>query len=312
MIKKNINILIYEFLEYLKTRNYSNRTVLNYNYQLKYFTGFLKNKRIELISQIDKDLISKYQQYIYYYKTRYNRDKEVQLSTQSQICRLTAVKSFFNYLEKKEIINKNPTRFMELPKIEKRLPRDILSPDEINKIMIIPDTKKILGYRDRTLLETIYSTGIRRNELLNLKLFDIDFNEQVLFIRKGKNAKDRLIPIGQTASEFIKQYIEYVRPKLTKESNPNNCLFLSRTGKRMSSTELNYLVKGYVEKAGIKKKINCHSLRSSMATSMLKNGADIIYIQKILGHSRPESTQIYTQVDITDLKGIYKRTHPRK
>jgi len=186
-----------------------------------------------------------------------------------------------------------------------------LSVSEARRIIHAPDTKTVIGYRDQAVLEVLYSSGIRKEELNNLTLEDVDCDDGFLRIIEGKGNKDRIVPIGRIACRYLENYIHSVRSELV--TNPqNNYLFLTMRGKKFSKNVLWELVKKYARKAKLKKNVYPHTFRHSCATAMLKNKADIRTIQKLLGHASLDSTQVYTHLSITDLKDVHRRCHPRE
>jgi integrase/recombinase XerD len=221
------------------------------------------------------------------------------------------LKSFFKWLARNNVILYNPASDLELPKLEKRLPRNVMNAAEAESVINQPDTTTPLGVRDRAILETLYSTGVRRMELVGLTLFDLDVSRGTVMVREGKGKKDRMIPIGERALAWIKKYLVDVRPTLVVPPD-GGTLFLTVLGEPLSRNRLGELVREYVEKAGIVKKGSCHLFRHTMATLMLENGADIRFIQEMLGHENLSTTQIYTQVSIRKLKEIHTATHPAK
>jgi integrase/recombinase XerD len=200
---------------------------------------------------------------------------------------------------------------LELPKLERRLPKAILSAQEAESVINQPDIGEPLGLRDRAILETLYSTGIRRQELINLLVQDVDRERGTLFVRQGKGKADRMIPIGERAVQWIDKYLNETRPELACGQDEGR-LFLSQYGTAISPNGLTLLVRNYIEKAHIGKRGSCHLFRHTMATLMLENGADIRFIQAMLGHVKLDTTQIYTQVSIKKLKEIHTLTHPAK
>jgi integrase/recombinase XerD len=191
------------------------------------------------------------------------------------------------------------------------LPKAVLSVAEIEQVLAQPNINDPLGLRDRALMETLYSTGMRRLELVNLKLYDLDTERGTVTIRQGKGKKDRVIPIGDRATAWIDKYIREARPQLVMEPD-DHTVFLSNAGEPFCLDHLSDLVRTHVDAANIGKRGACHLFRHSMATLMLENGADIRYIQQMLGHADIKTTQIYTQVSIRQLKRIHDATHPAK
>ena len=198
-----------------------------------------------------------------------------------------------------------------MPRLERRLPRHVLNISEAEQVLNMADTNDPLGIRDRAIMEMLYSTGMRRMELINLNIYDIDGERGTLIIRQGKGKKDRMIPIGDRAVKWIDKYLYEIRPTLVI-SPDHGTLFLTGQGEAFTPGRLTQMVRTYVSASGIGKKGACHLFRHTMATLMLEHGADIRYIQEMLGHAKLETTQIYTQVSIRKLKQIHTLTHPAK
>lgn len=235
--------------------------------------------------------------------------REQPLSFRSQHSRLVPIRVWFRWMARQRLILHNPANELELPRLGHRLPKHVLNTSEAEKVIAQPDINDPLGLRDRALLETLYSTGMRRLELANLKLYDLDTERGTLTIRQGKGKKDRVIPIGDRAAAWIDKYVSDSRPHLVNEPD-DNTVFLSNAGEPMSLDYLTQLVATHVDAAQIGKRGACHLFRHTMATLMLENGADIRYIQAMLGHADLKTTQIYTQVSIRHLKQIHTATHP--
>jgi integrase/recombinase XerD len=195
--------------------------------------------------------------------------------------------------------------------MEKRLPKHILTATEADRVLNQANVADPLGVRDRALLETFYSTGMRRMELASLKLYDLDLERGTVMIRLGKGKKDRMIPIGSRAMAWIDKYVIEVRPALVREPD-DGTLFLSNLNEAFTPNRLTQLVREYVDAASLGKRGACHLFRHTMATLMLENGADIRFIQQMLGHAELSTTQIYTQVSIRKLKEIHTLTHPAR
>jgi integrase/recombinase XerD len=185
----------------------------------------------------------------------------------------------------------------------------VLSVSEVEKVLALPDVKDVFGLRDRALLETLYSTGVRRKELIGLGLFDIDTERGTLHVREGKGGRERVVPIGERARLWIDKYVSDARPELLVPPD-TGVLFLTRFGEAFRPGPLTNLVRGYVDRAELGKTGSCHLFRHTLATVMLEHGADIRYIQEMLGHAELSTTEIYTQVSIRKLCAVYAATHP--
>ena len=233
------------------------------------------------------------------------------LSLGHQLSCLCAIRSFFRFLYRRGVLLHNPAAAVELPRQEKRLPRTVLSPSEARRLLEAaqrPHSAREL--RNRAILETFYATGIRCGELSHLRLYDVDTEERVLKVRNGKGAKDRHVPLTRKAAEAIEAYLEKGRSELLSAKKAP-FLFLADKGGFLQVAVLNKMVRRYASKAAIRKHITCHTFRHSVATHLLKGRADIRHIQALLGHESLSTTQIYTRVEISDLKEVLRRAHPR-
>ena len=246
--------------------------------------------------------------YLYHYR---KRDGDP-LTFSSQLTHLVPVRAWFKWLARQNYILFNPASELELPKVEARLPKHTLTVGEVEQVMAQANVIDPLGLRDRAVLETFYSTGVRRMEMANLLMYDLDVDRGTLMVRQGKGKKDRVVPIGDRAIAWIDRYIHDVRPGLTVGDRSENSLFLTHLGDPFTPDRLTQLVRHYIDKAEIGKSGSCHLFRHTMATLMLENGADIRFIQAILGHTKLDTTQIYTQVSIRKLKEIHTLTHPAR
>jgi integrase/recombinase XerD len=301
---EKLDCLLLKFKEQLKTKGFSERSIASYEQNVRYFLNYLKELEITNINEVDKRLLLQYQTFVH---TETHKEKPLSSSTQS--VRLIAVRSFYSYLLKYGYILRDHSQDLNLPKQPNQLPRDILTKKEIGKLLSAPDLETPLGIRDRTILEVLYSTGIRTTELCNLTITDIDLNHGELRVNLGKGAKDRIVPLGEMASEYLELYLKESRPKLVKDHQ--NLLFITKNGEQIKRSYLSYIVKKHCQEAGLTKIISPHALRHTCATHLLKGKADIRHIQAILGHATIASTQKYTRVEITDLKQVMKRCHPR-
>jgi len=249
--------------------------------------------------------------YLRRYLFLYRKKDGEPLSTRSQHVRVVPIRAWFKWLARQNYILYNPASDIDMPRLERRLPKHILTVDESEKIINQPNIQTPTGIRDRAILETLYSTGMRRMELINLKLFDIDADRGTVMVRQGKGKKDRMIPIGERALRWVEKYQLEVRPALTMPSDEGT-LFLTHLSEAFTPNRLTQMVREYIDAADIGKRGSCHLFRHTMATLMLENGADVRFIQAMLGHVSLETTQIYTQVSIRKLKDIHTATHPAK
>ncbi len=292
-------------LTWMRVQNYTERSVETRENSLRVFIRWCAERGLHRPREITKPILERYQRHLYYLR-KPNGDP---LSFASQHARLVHVRAYFKWLARKNHILYNPASELELPRLEKRLPRYVLSPTEVERVLAQPDTADPLGLRDRAILETLYSTGMRRMELVGLGLFDIDAERGIVSIRQGKGKKDRTIPIGERALAWVERYLREVRPQL-QAGRDEARLFLNPLGEPIHRNSLSDRVRHHVQAAGIGKQGACHLFRHAMATHMLERGADIRFIQEMLGHASIETTRIYTKVSIRQLKEIHNATHP--
>jgi integrase/recombinase XerD len=300
-------VLAERHLEDLQVKNYSPYTVKNRRVFLGFFLVWCHDRGITEPTDVTRPILEHYQRYLFHYRKK-NGDP---LSFRSQHTRLAPLKVWFRWMARQRYILNNPASEMELPRLEHRLPKHVLTASEGEQVLLQPDIGDLLGLRDRAILETIYSTGMRRMEMINLKLYDLDTERGTVQIRQGKGKKDRVIPIGERASAWVDKYVRESRPRLVVEPD-DRTVFLTNAGEPFCLDHLTNLVRDYVDKADIGKRGACHLFRHSMATLMLENGADIRFIQQMLGHADLNSTQIYTHVSIAKLKQIHTATHPAR
>jgi integrase/recombinase XerD len=231
------------------------------------------------------------------------------ITVRTQRLKLEAVAGFCKWLARERLVLYNPAAELELPKIGRSLPRTVLTVTEVERVLAVPNTATPLGLRDRAILEVFYSTGIRRSELMRLTLRDVDFGRGILGVRQGKGGKDRFVPIGERALAWLAKYLDEVRPQLLF-GHDDGTLFLTADGTPFGRNYLGQMVRRAIDASGIGKQGSCHLFRHTMATLMLEGGADIRYIQQMLGHAKLDTTQIYTQVSAQALKAIHDATHP--
>jgi integrase/recombinase XerD len=303
-----LNIYLSRFVEWMETQGWSELTIKSYESRVRIFFEYLKaHTSVESLNQIDAKTIYSYQNYLYNASGR--GEKKLSLSTQRR--RLVVIRTFFRFLVSTDELLVNPASGLKLPKESKHLPRGVISEKRIINLLDQPDVNTSLGLRDRTMMEVMYSTGIRNSELRNLSVYDVELTEQRLVVRHGKGSKDRMVPLGEIACDWLKEYLQTVRPKLIKDPD-QELLFLSRTGRQLTKENLVWIIRKYIKRAGFTKDFTPHSFRHTCATHMLKHGADIRYIQQMLGHRSVATTQIYTKVESKDLKQIHRRCHPRE
>jgi integrase/recombinase XerD len=297
------------FTEHMKVKNYSPASIAVYSEHLPGLFAHLKEQGITDVKRVSRDHLQGYQLRIMKHTSGRTNNKY----SVGTICTKTrSMKRFFKYLEDAGTILINPAEHIKEPKAEKRLPRSVLNQDEVRKILAQPRLGTINGLRARAVLEVLYSTGIRLEELMNLTIFDCDLQGGLLRVNKGKFAKDRVVPLGKHAVKFLKEYITRVRPQQTKKNKAVKNLFVSRFSDPLSKQVIELMVREYAKKAGIKKKVTPHTFRHTFATDLIRNGADIVAVRKMLGHSYLSATNIYIRVAGTEVKKTHRMSHPRE
>ena len=292
-------------LEDLRVRQYSEYTVRDRSVQIGFFLGWCADRGITEPVEVTRTVLEAYQRYVFHYR---KKDGEP-LSFSGQTARIVPLRVWFKWMARRHYILHNPASELELPRLSMRLPKAVLSASEVEQIMLQTNIHDPLGLRDRAILETLYSTGMRRLELVNLKIWDLDLERLTVTIRQGKGKKDRIIPIGDRAAAWIRKYLEESRPQLASEPD-DRTIFVSHNGEPFSLGYLSQVVRDYVDAAKLGKQGACHLFRHTMATLMLEGGADTRFIQAMLGHADLNTTQIYTHVAIRQLQEIHRATHP--
>jgi len=297
-----------KYRDHFLTLNYAKKTVQAHVFYLNRFFAWLKGIGIGEPAAVTKDTIREYQAHLF---EEINANTGQPNAVTYQNRSLQAVKAFFRFLSENDYIVGDPAKSISYAKEPQKLPRSILTQAEAKKVLHAPNTRTILGYRDRTILEVLYSTGMRKEELNSLLLTDVDYQDGIIRINQGKGKKDRMVPLGKIACRYLENYIAAVRPSLIGDPH-NKYLFLSLRGNRLSKNMVWEMVKSYAKKAAIKKNISPHTFRHTCATLMLRNRANIRHIQELLGHASLDSTQVYASVSIVDLKEVHARCHPRE
>lgn len=296
---------INRYLAEVRTRNVSVETWVRLRDDLVRFNTWCVERGIESPRELTLPLLERFRRFLFAYRKRNGQP----LLAQSQNRELGRLRQWCRWLVKQAVLPTNPAAELDLPRAPRRLLPQVLTIEEVETILAQPDTTTLLGLRDRSMLEVLYSTGIRRRELTALHVLDVAFGNRTVFIRQGKGRKDRVVPIGERALAWVQAYLNEVRPHFVSEADEAT-LFLSRAGRRLGLDYLSQLARRCRRQAGITKPGACHLFRHAAATFMLENGADIRYIQEMLGHERLDTTQIYTRVSIGKLKEIHAATHP--
>lgn len=287
------------FLNYLSVeRGLSLNTIVSYREDLNSYLDFISRQNIDALPKTNKNNIIDFML----------AQKNKGIAANSIARRLAAIKSFYRFLVRERLLKTDPTSLVDTPKLWKKIP-ETLSVNEVESILRQPDIRDTQGIRDKAILETLYATGMRVSEAVNLKSDNV--NLDIGFLRCiGKGNKERVIPLGKKAVASIRRYLEFSRPRLLGK-NISEFLFLSRLGKKISRQSFWKIIKKYARLAGIKKPIRPHTLRHSFATHLLERGADLRSVQEMLGHANISTTQIYTHINKDRLKSIHRMFHPR-
>lgn len=288
------------FLEYLTVElGLSANTRQAYERDLRLFCKTLGFKNSDALVNVSREQITGYMTQL----------KEKGLAAATIARKLAAIKAFYRFMTAEGYMDANPAEVVEAGTKGIKLPH-VLSEDEVVRLLNQPDITTAEGFRDRTMLEVLYATGMRVSELINLTLDRVDLNMKYI-IAFGKGSKERIVPLGSVAAEFLQQYLEKVRPKLTHEDRNTNIVFLAFGGHELTRQRFWQIIRAYGRKANINKALTPHILRHSFATHLLDNGADLRSVQELLGHSDISTTQIYTHLTNKRLRDIYAKAHPR-
>jgi integrase/recombinase XerD len=291
-LKEYLTILRFE-------KNLSDNTINSYQNDIKNFLSFCNSNKITDLNDVKASDISKY------FEQQRSQGKDSSTSARY----MSSIKGFFGYLQDNNYIEINPTDKLLSVKKSRKLPA-VLSFEEIEKILSAPDTNDLASLRDKAILELFYSSGLRVSELINLKINDLFFNDEVIRVL-GKGSKERIVPVGSSAIKWINEYLIKARPSFEKKNKSHHYVFLNKRGSKLSRMWIWKIVNKYAEDAGIKKEIHPHTFRHSFATHLLEGGADLRAVQEMLGHADISTTQIYTHVNREYIKQVHKEHHPR-
>jgi integrase/recombinase XerD len=295
---------IRRYLEALQTQHRSRSVRKAYRARLAHFNQWCVERGIERPDQLTHTALQRFQRHLFVYRKADGQP----LAVNGQHEHLSVVQGFFRWLVRHGHLVSNPAADLELPRRTDQL-RDPLTLEEVEAVLALPALDDPVGLRDRTMLELLYATGLRRTELLNLSVHDLDAARGTVHVRLGKGQRDRFVPVGERALAWVAKYQREARPALLADAREPR-LFLNVDGRPLSAHSLTWRVRRYFLQAGVRKAGACHLFRHTMATAMLDNGADIRHVQEMLGHRQLTSTQRYTHVSIARLKAVHAATHP--
>jgi integrase/recombinase XerD len=298
---------VFGFIEARKVRHLSERTIEANLHHVFDFVNWAGERGVEMAEEVTRQLLEHYQRHLYHFK----KPDGHPLSAKTQLSRLVAIRNYFKWMARQWHISVNPASELELPKLPKNLPRAGLTVEEVERILSLPNISDPVGLRDRAMMEVLYSNGIRRKELTDVKLYHVDLDGRTLFIENGKGGKDRVVPLGKRCVKWVDKYLRESRPRLCYGLDPGY-LFLTVNGEALHRDTLSQTVVKYIKQAQITKPGACHLFRHTAATQMLEGGADVRYIQAMLGHSQLSTTELYTHVCIEKLKAVHEMSHPAR
>ena len=303
----SLETAIARHLAWLRAHNYAEATIASRAWTLGLFRTWAEERAAANVADLTPALVERYQRHL----SQRPKADGWPLAFRTQRVRLVPVRTFCRWLKREGLLAANPAEDLIMPRSEQHLPKVILSAGEVETVLAGPDVATPTGLRDRAIMETLYSTGLRRTELIRLAVGDLDHERGVVFVRQGKGHRDRVAPIGERALAWLKKYLTDARPQLVRASGPDaGTLFLTERGGPIPAKYLSWIVTGYISRSGVGKSGSCHLFRHTLATLMLENGADVRHVQAMLGHACLQTTQLYTHVSIKALQDVHARTHP--
>ena len=296
----DVVIVIAGCKNHLKARGHAKSTIEGYSKNLDLFRRYLEERSITDIRKVSHQVILDYQEKV----------MSEPIAVESKALKIRPVRRLFEYLVETHRLLINPTEGIVETSRKNRKIGPVLTIEEMQRLLDQPKLSEKIGLRDRAIMEVLYSTAIRIDEFLNLDLYHADLKDKVLYIRKGKGKKQRVVPLGKNAVKYLTEYLHKIRPYHARKNPKERTLFLNRSGYAISGNCVRAFLRKYRIAAGIKKPVSPHTFRRTCATHLLQQGADIRYIQKLLGHKRLSTTQMYTKVMPVDIKATHNKTHP--
>jgi integrase/recombinase XerD len=299
------SVLGTEWIEWLRAHNYSHATQVDRSFYLAKFVAWAELRGLTRPQEVTLSVLEAYQRHV----AAHRKADGMPLAWSTQAMHVRSVRLFFSWCTRNHHIGSNPAAELVMPKQDHKLPSATLTHEEAEMVLSVPDTTSPMGMRDRVVMELLYATAMRRGEVVGLDLPDIDLARGRLTLRQTKGRWDRVVPMGERASAWLVRYLQDARPHLLVGTDPG-AVFLATNGERLGATWLTGQVHRYIEASGVGKPGSCHLFRHSAATLMVEHGADIRYVQELLGHRDLNSTQIYTRVAPERLAAVHAATHP--
>lgn len=305
MVLHRLEVWQERFRDHLRLRQFSPRTIEGHVRELVFFFDFLDSEGVERMVDITRDHLDGYRNLLFHRRYRGKR-----LKMQTQAAKLCRIRCFLRFLVRERYLLFDPSKDLEMPKLETTLPRVVLTEKEVETLMAVPDTSLPLGLRDRAILELLYGAAIRNTETRELRIEALDLDGRLLQVRQGKGNKTRVVPLGEEAYHWLERYLREGRPQLATRFDERR-VFLSKNGRPLARANLAHMVRRTAARAGFGKTVTPHVLRHSCATHMLRRGANIRHLQELLGHAQVSTTQIYTKLELSDLQWAHRQFHPR-
>ncbi len=305
----SLETAIARHLAHLRALGYTPATLTGRAWHLSLFQSWADERGVATLADLTPEIASRWQRQL----AQHRKEDGQPLSSRTQRTRLASLRMFGRWLLRERVLSTDPVAALVMPRVGQPLPKAWLSAAQVEMVLALPNLdgrRPAAGLRDRAILETLYSTGLRRLEIVRLTAADVDFAGGSVLVRQGKGRKDRVVPIGERALAWINKYLEAARPKFARSGDEAGALFLTERGAPLTARYLSAMVTRYVAKAGLGKAGSCHLFRHTCATLMLEHGADIRHVQEQLGHACLQTTQIYTHVSIKRLKEVHAATHP--
>jgi len=301
-------VLFSRYCRQMEVMNFSPETIRTLTVSYNRFAEFMAEINVRDARLVTGQNLTHFQMWLFHQPTF--RGTARTPASQNRV--MAFVKTFFAFMHQEGHIPTNPAKYIKYAKEPDCLPKNVLTPDEAKRLVEAPDLSTLYGYRDRTILEVLYGTGIRKQELLNLTIQDVDLDQGTLYVRRGKGQKDRVVPLTQVACKFLETYIKSVRLDLLR-GQQSKALFVSRRyGYNLGTHALKIIINNYTRKIGMKKKVTPHLWRHTCATHLLKNNANLRHVQELLGHKSLSTTERYLRLTIADLKEAHTKFHPRE
>lgn len=296
------------YLTHLQSLNRAKATMDWYRTLIRRFEAFAEGRGVEQWPNVTTALLLDYQKHVFALLNTQGRPYAVA----AQNLHLIVLDSLFGYLKRSGHMPHNPAAEIEHAREPQRLPKAVPTAREIKRLLNVPDTSTVLGYRDRTIMEVFYTTGMRLMEMVNLKVQDVDLDHGLLIVRQGKGKKDRVVPLGRMAAKYLETYLQGIRSELLRGRPDTSHVFLTVLGGAFCARAMAQRIAKHVERVKLSASVTPHVFRHACATHMIRNRANIRHVQEMLGHSKLETTERYLQLTITDLKEAHARCHPRE